>query len=44
MKGKISNPMLKSIELLLENHNLREERKRDNTLFNDTIKKILQDN
>lgn len=44
MKDKISNPMLKSIELLLENHNLREERKRDNTLFNDTIKKILQDN
>ena len=41
MKGKISNPMLKSIELLLENHQLKEQIKRQNTAFKETLKGII---
>lgn len=41
VKDKISTPMIKAIELLLENHKLKDEVKKQNILFKTTIKEFL---
>ena len=41
VKDKISTPMIKAIELLLEIHKLRSEFKKQNMVFKATIKEII---
>ena len=41
VRDKISDWMIKSVELLLENHQLKEQIKRQNTALKDTIKVII---
>ena len=41
VKDKISTPMIKAIELLLEIHKLRREFKKQNMVFKATIKEII---
>ena len=41
VRDKISDWMIKSVELLLENHQLKEQIKRQNTAFKETLKGII---
>ncbi len=41
VKDKISTPMIKAIELLIEIHRLRNELKKQNIVFKATIKEII---
>ena len=41
VKDKISTPMIKAIQLALENHKLKNELKKQNIVFKATIKEII---